>query len=373
MKKFICRLLIFLIPFYFVGIFIGFFYYIGWTVGELADFDRMIEAQRQNHDIFIGMGYNEQTVYYKLENANYYQADVIALGTSRVMQFKNDYFYAGFYNCGGAVKWNYDEYLNFLKNLDYTPEIIIIGLDQWVFNEAWNQNCVGYEDYSRIEMLYRNRISIMRDMTNDFVSHRWDFHNIENYPMNYGFNGRIRDNGFQWDGSYYYGDTYRETESQKDYTFADIYYRVDEGLTRFERGEHVDDKTYEYLAELLEYCSENGITVIGFTPPFAPSIYNRMIASGNYGYLKEISPRCKLLFEEYGYEYYDYTDVSALAIDGAYFVDGIHGGEVAYAYMVQDMIVQGSCLREYVDVDVLNELLDNRYSTLLLKELIHGK
>ena len=46
MKKFICRLLIFLIPFYFVGIFIGFFYYIGWTVGELADFDRMIEAQR---------------------------------------------------------------------------------------------------------------------------------------------------------------------------------------------------------------------------------------------------------------------------------------------------------------------------------------
>lgn len=84
--------------------------------------------------------------------------------------------------------------------------------------------------------------------------------------MNYGFNGRIGDDGFQWDGFYYYGNIYRETKVQEDYTFADIFYRVDEGLPRFEWGEHVDDKAYGYLAELLEYCSENGIIVIGFMP-----------------------------------------------------------------------------------------------------------
>ena len=66
MKKLLCQLLIFLIPFYFVGLFIGFTCYIGWTAGELADFNQLIEMQRQDHDVFIGMGYNEQTAYYKL-------------------------------------------------------------------------------------------------------------------------------------------------------------------------------------------------------------------------------------------------------------------------------------------------------------------
>lgn len=341
--------------------------------GELVDFDQLIEGQRQDHDIFIGMGYNEQTAYYKLENANYYQADVIALGTSRVMQFRIDYFFPDFYNCGGAVSWNYDEYLNFLKNLNYTPEVIIVGLDQWVFNDAWNQHGVSYRTKIPIDMLDRNSMSIGWAMMKDLFNRKWNIHTIENYPMNYGVNGQIKDSGFQWDGSYYYGNAYREPTAQEDYMFANTFDRIAGGYGRFEWGDHVDDKTYEYLEVLLEYCNENGIMVIGFAPPFAPSVYDRMIDSGNYGYLGEISPKCEEIFGQYGYEYFDYTDISVLGVGDAYFVDGFHGGEVAYAYMVEDMLVQESCLRKYVNEELLKELLDNRYSEFLLKEFIHGE
>ena len=65
--------------------------------------------------------------------------------------------------------------------------------------------------------------------------------------------------------------------------------------------------------------------VLGFTPPFAPSVYNRMIASGNYGYLDEISPRCEKIFEEYGYEYFDYTDLSMLDISELLLEELVHG------------------------------------------------
>ena len=98
-----------------------------------------------------------------------------------------------------------------------------------MFNDVWNQNCVRYEDYNQIEMLYRNRVSIVRDMINDYVNQRWNFHNIVNCTMNFGFNGRIRDCGFQWDGSYYYGDVYREPESQKDYTFSNFFLESTKG------------------------------------------------------------------------------------------------------------------------------------------------
>lgn len=84
----------------------------GYTIREFSDFNQLIQEQRSDHFIFIRMGYNENTTYYKCLNINYYQPDVIALGTSRVMRFHADYFCTGFYNCGGVVGWNYDEYLN---------------------------------------------------------------------------------------------------------------------------------------------------------------------------------------------------------------------------------------------------------------------
>lgn len=128
MKRFLRNFFIFIIPFLCLGIASAPFVYVGFETGEISSFDRLIQDQRLDKSIYIGMGYNEQTGYYKLQNANYYQADVVALGTSRVMQFKSDYFSESFYNCGGAVAGNYDEYINFLRNLDYKPKAVIVGL-----------------------------------------------------------------------------------------------------------------------------------------------------------------------------------------------------------------------------------------------------
>lgn len=93
MKKFICQLFIFMIPFGIILVVFCFFMRVGYVTGEFRDLDTLIQEQREDHSIFIGMGYNEQTSYYKLTNANYYQPDVITLGTSRVMQFKNEFFF----------------------------------------------------------------------------------------------------------------------------------------------------------------------------------------------------------------------------------------------------------------------------------------
>lgn len=373
MKEFVCRLLLFLIPFYFIGALIVTVCCLGYITGEFRDFEQLIEEQRQDHNVFIGMGYNEQTAYYKLANANYYQADVIALGTSRVMQFGDGCFDSSFYNCGGAVRWNYDEYLNFIKNLNYTPEVIILGLDQWVFNDIWNRSCPVYEEEVPIEWSHRNRASMGKDMVKDFFYHKWDFQSIRNYPMNYGFNGRVKDQGFRWNGAYYNGDIYRNPKAQNDYLFSATLEAVERGEYRFEWGEHIDEETCEYLSAFLQYCNENEIIVVGFTPPFAPSVYEKMSMSGNYGYFAEINPRCERIFKEYGYMYFDYTDISMLHVDDTYFIDGFHGGEVAYAYLLRDMTRNSGDLKKIVDEKKLSNLINNRYNNLMLQDFIHKR
>ena len=203
-------------------------------------------------------------------------------------------------------------------------------------------------------------------MIRDFADHKWDWEAIDRYPVNYGFNGRIRNTGFRWDGSYDYGNVYRELELQNDSRFQDTFERINDGRSRFEWGEHADQETEEYLEEFLQYCKDNGIEVVGFAPPFAPCVYERMTESGNYGYLSEIEPVCSELFDRYGYTYLDYTDSAVLGADDTYFVDGFHGSEVLYALMLKDMADKGSCLENYVDQEKLSELLEKCNSSLEL-------
>ena len=371
MKKFLCQLLIFMFPFYFVAIAIAIFYYIGYEIGELCDFDSLIEAQRKDHSAFIGMGYNEQTAYYKISNANYYKADVIALGTSRVMQFRSDYFSGNFYNCGGAVNENYDEYLNFLKNMNYSPQIVLLGLDSWVFNDEWNKSCQEYSVYAPIMLTDRSTMSIMKAIIQDYMDGKWGVKDIHKFGMNYGFNGRVRDEGFRWDGSYYYGTLFRDPERHPDYMFTNTFDRIAGGYGRFEWGSNIDNETYECLEELLDYCKQNNIEVIGFAPPLAPSIYNKMVQSGNYGYLHEIAPACEQLFKRYDFLYVDYTDGAVLGVDDTYFLDGFHGSDVVYAYIINDLLERDSRLNEYIDKAKLNKMIDVHYDNLQLDYYVH--
>jgi hypothetical protein len=340
------------------------FCYEAINTGELASIEDAIERQRSNHNILIGYGYNEQTACYKKINANYYQADVIALGTSRVMQFKNDYFEGSFYNCGGAVGGNYDEYRNFLENLDYTPKCMVFCLDEWVFNDAWNQSCGDYSDFTELGYVERSKISMLKTIIEDWRAEKWTFESISTYPENIGFNGRIKDAGFMYDGSYFYGYIYRDITSSTDYMFKDTLERIEDGKSRFEWGDEVDEDTLQQLSNLLEYCSVNDIYVIGFMPPFANSIYQTMNDSGNYGYLEQIYPKCKEIFDRYGYELYDYMDGASLGVTDDYFIDGFHGSDVVYGYIVEDMIANNSRIIEYVDKDKLRDVLENAYSLI---------
>lgn len=369
LKKFVKDIVLFLLPVIIVILSAAPFYFMAASTGEFDSIMVNILKQRDDKQTLLGLGYLEQTQYYKIVNANYFQPKLIALGTSRVMQFKSEFFKDGvFYNCGGGVNGNYDEYLNFLRNLAYKPEIILLGLDAWVFNDAWNKHCEVFAQFKELHENHGNHGAALFYIIKDWLAGKWTAAELNSYPENIGFNGRIKDKGFRIDGSHYYGDVYRHPELQQDYNFVDTLYRISTGTKRFEYGSQIDTETLVMLDELLKYCKSNGIAVIGFSPPFAPTIYKTMLDSGNYGYLSEIAPACEKLFKKYGFEFYDYLDGAALNVNDAYFVDGFHGSEVAYGYMIKDMADRHSILDKYIDSGRFEHLLDNAYNGLVFKK-----
>lgn len=367
MKKFLCKMTIYFTPFLIVIFSFG---SIMIYSGELCDIDKIKRYQYESEqDMLVGMAYNEQTAYYKLANANMRNVNVMTLGTSRVMQFKDFFFLNSFYNCGGAVNGNYNEYTNFLNNMDKQalPQFIILGIDSWVFNDAWNYS---YSDlkYSLIAKKEPDKIGIFKKIVEDYFIGKWNFRDFINGYGNIGFNGVLKGNGFMNDGSYYYGAEYRNPKSNSDYNFIDTFGRIDMGTARFEYGSEVDEESINYLETLLNYCKENNIMVIGFITPFAPSVVERMYKSGNYEYIWEIAPRVEGIFNKYNYEFYDYTDIVFLGCDDSYFIDGFHGSEVAYGMILQDMCYQDSVLSEVVDLVSLESIMEERYSNLTFFE-----
>lgn len=367
MGKFLKNLILFLIPVLIVTGFFMFFYFVGIGSGEFADIEKNIDKQRSNHKALIGLGYNENTPYYKMLNADYYKADVLVLGTSRSMQIRDLYFTGSFYNCGGAVHGNYREYKNYLMNLSYKPELLILCLDSWAFNDNWNKDEADYLEYTPIEKENREKIVMAKQIMLDLFDGKWTPKSLKEYPDNIGFNGKIKDDGFRYDGSYRYGYAGRDITKSSDYGFVNTYDRIDKGVVRFEYGDKIDDDTLVQLEELLSYCKSENMNVLAYQAPFAPSVIDRMNASGNYGYIEEITPVCERLFDKYGYEYFDYVSVSGIGIDDSYFVDGFHGGEVAYAMLIKNMVEQNSIISNYVDTNKLEECINNRYNNVLIE------
>lgn len=367
MKKFIGQVLLFLSPLLIVPIVYAYIYYSAAKTGEFAAVDVNIERQREDGGILFGMGYNEQTDYYKLKNLTYYKPELFALGTSRVMQFKDEFFDGSFYNCGGAVGQNYSEYRNFIRNVDYDPKMVIIGIDYWVFNDNWNNWCRDYDEFEEIESMDADIPALMKTIVSDRLHNKWTGETINNYPDNLGFNGRVKDAGYMNDGSYYYGNLYRNPESSDDCQFAETLDRIGHGGVRFEWADHIDDDTLRQLKDLLSYCRERDIYVIGFLAPLPPAIYDVMVKSGDYGYLDEVAPACGEIFGEYNYEFYDYLDGEKLGMGDEYYIDGSHGSELVYGRIIEDMAEHGSKVKRYADLNTIRKLLSDPYSKVVFE------
>lgn len=54
-------------------------------------------------------------------------------------------------------------------------------------------------------------------------------------------------------------------------------------------------------------------------------------------------------------------DPSVLNLTDYYFIDGFHGSEVSYAYILKDMVSRGSIISDYVDINKIDSLIENAY------------
>ncbi len=332
---------------------------------EFLDVRGVVWIQSVFKNSMYGPLYSDNGTYYKYLSSIENAPDIMALGTSRVLQIKEQFFTDpdSFYNAGYAVE-NIDEFSNFIINLEnLVPETLIISLDQNFFNEGWNTSTE--ESFFEYEEINSKPIDFKHTLTNvssSLLAGKYNYSDFLASPLDIGINAQINNHGFLNDGSYHYGHVYNDGYSD--------YERVENALInisnselRFQHGEFPNKNSFEMIDNFLSLCEEKGVSVVAYLPPFPPSV-NEKMAEGGYQYLDTVPDELKKIFDAYSFEFYDYTDVTNLGCDDSYFIDGLHAGAVVHVRMQIDMIEKGSILSRYSDISLLTHLDNNKTSNL---------
>ena len=329
--RFFLKLVLYTLPFAVPFLLLtGFMIY----TGESMPLRLVAEMQMGDTPVLFRPRYGNRDLDFKTLSANLRQPDILIAGSSRVLQFRSLFFNRqprAFYNVG-APAWTLDQVQQLLNNLTYTPRILILGIDQPWFNDAYVPDIIDPQvtDFAHIFQVNR---SFMQDV---FDGEAFD---ISRYlaRVEPGSGGlalglrAIRDgHGFRNDGSEQYGDFLvahwldPQTERQRHLDF------LRDGAEMYVYGEMVSQTRLQQLEATLQWCKERGITVIGFLPSYMPTLYQRMIANGNHTYVEKLDAALQPLFARYGFPYFNFSDGAALGATDEDYFDGWHASERIY-------------------------------------------
>ena len=359
MRQFAIKIFLLLVP---VLLIYGFPVVVLVTSGELLPLFFVTLIQNNNRPFLFGLAYSNPVNSYKLQSANLREPQVLALGTSRVMQFRGAFFRNPevFYNAGGTYA-RFDEFRIFLSKLDYAPKVVIVGVDQYFFNDNWRRTVPA--TYDTID------ISDKRDflgIITTFYNHIYSDYKEGKFTLSDLFQHSIRkkiglqaianDAGFRNDGSYDYGKTIREDR------FREVFNRIASRTKQFQRGEGVSLNALRELEDLLDLCFKKNIHVVGFLPPYPHAIWKKMmLAADDFDYMRHISGQVKPLFDRYAFSFFDFSDLADLGAADNETIDGVHCSETAYLRIFIQMQRVDKRLQAYsLEETDLTTRLDNR-------------
>jgi hypothetical protein len=273
--------------------------------------------------------------------------DVLVLGSSRVMQFRESMVGASgtFFNAGGAAASVADA-LEFLRRLDPVarPRVMIFGIDQvWLtsFSEFDRRKMEVVDGDSSADL--RPAVRVSHRVVNDLISGKISLTRVlrrsdplDGHPA-LGMSAIMLGSGFRSDGSYQYGP-YRTQWPPVAKRLEEGFARIQQNVVPMVRADSISPAVLDQLRELLALAREDHITVIGFCPPFAPTTLGAMRGNGGFTYLSKIPSTLGDLFGGFGYTFMDWTDPSPLGVVDDDMVDYFHPSERVVARIYQQLI-----------------------------------
>lgn len=305
---------------------------------DYASPDTILEVQLANPTILYS-GQGMPLADYKYRAYKMFKPEIVAIGSSRSLQFRSYYFLDNFYNLGGLTR-NPTESLALHHNLlrQSPPKIVLFALDIWSFCATGSPvqfdatratSHLGAEPLDRLLISYRAMLEgrLKWDVFVDGLLGR-----MPNAGQALGWVGMMKDRGFALDGSIYYGFNELRDMAPKPLSirFENALQLIKDGGSYFKHGCVFQEANLSALAELTKRLSDDGVRLVTFLAPLPARILDSMKTVGAAGFIQEMRARLLNASQIRNFEYYDFLDSRDLASSDCEFSDGYHGGEITY-------------------------------------------
>lgn len=334
----------------------------GWELTPVATMART-HAASPNRGSLYGPAYGYPARGYKLASIAARQPPIVAVGSSRAMQFRSDFFAGGestFYGAGGIVERLFDYRLVFRRLAALRTRRAIVVIDPWHMNEAWHDfgpDPLAPRDYdgelNRLDILQRS-LRVYPDLRAKKLTVGGVFGSHDAF----GINAICHGNGFRRDGSYRYADLLRDPASGEDYQLKDTLLRIQTGTRRMEWADEPSPRALAELELLAQEWRANGFEVVVVLAPFAPTIVRAMRESGKLDYVFRLAERMRPILNRQSIPLIDFMECGPLACEDRDFLDGMHGGSAFYARMTIELARSVGWLTKSVDASALQARLD---------------
>lgn len=299
--------------------------------------------------------------------------DIIALGSSRVWQFREGFFKdAGFYTMGEPMP-SMDTMDKAFENVcrEYVPKIVIINVDWWWLNpnsshhmrdDVFGEGSIIVERFYLYNSLYKEIIknSNVREQLIHPELHSRDL--IGNRPT-IGLLAATKSEGFRSDGSYQHGEAILHPRSTEE-KFKNIYQKIEDGDFRFEPADHIDEQALLKFAALIKKIRGRGCHVVVFLPPFPDVVYQAFMQSeGHRGFVRQFEQSVGNLCGEQSVSFFDFSNIAWLGASDEESIDGIHAGERAYGRIVLQF-ADDEVLAQYINQDYIEACMRKSDSAL---------
>ncbi len=365
------RAVLFLLP---LAVIFGVPLLVLWLGGELTDPDTVVARQARGDRLVLhGPAYTNSAMYVKARHIAAQHPQVMALGNSRTMQFRRDFFLpeVSFYNAGGSAV-RIMHFRAFLAKLppESLPQILIIATDIGFFNESFDKVERDTMDATWVrermtthatanEVFRDNWQTVWQAIREGKV--RWSrVFSLEGLGSRIGLNALCNEQGFRNDGSYLYGGLELDITDprHRDHAFANTLKIVARGGGRFAWGSTVSEGALRETDALLDFCRARKIEVIGFFPPHAHAVWAAMQKLGDkYAFVPKLDRELRARFAARGFEFYDFNDFASFGAPDDDAIDGYHGTERTYLRLFVSMLEQGSRLNSCASLPALRAVL----------------
>ncbi len=343
-----------------------------WRAGEFMSVADRVAYQKRTGALYRSASRDDimdpafRFAIYDLEKPS-----IVAIGSSRVLQFRADEFTKPFTNMGMSFAITLlPRWAALMTGPGHRLEHVIVGIDHWQIApygrrlpslSNWTPSGSESGFARRARRTAWHGLAFIKATLGLFATGRVSFLDAAQILCRCGPNGAgpdlgiaaiIDGSGIDAAGSYYYDWVHESGVARP--PFHDTLGRVKAGNQGFERHDAADPRILGLIREAVTLFREQGVATTLFVPPMAPRVADAMRASGGYAFLQQAVDTLR----KDGLRVHDFHDIRNLGGSDCEFADGMHGGEVAYMRMLRYMAADDPAgLGSLVDRARLDDLI----------------